>query len=53
MMSYNQGHIGVLERHLVFKGPIQLNYNALIFTHFYAMAVCIVTRTYPLSSNVA
>ena len=27
------------ERHLMFKGPMQLNYNALVFTHFYAMVM--------------
>ena len=37
--------IGVQERHLLFKGIMQLNYNVLVFTH-YAMSFCIMTRTY-------
>ena len=40
-------YIGVQERYLVFKGLMQLNYNAVVFTHFYAMLVCITTETYP------
>ena len=48
VMSRNQCHIGVQERHLVFKGLVQLNYNVLVFTHIYAMSVCIMTCTYPL-----
>ena len=31
----------------MFKGLMQLNYNALIFTHFYAMSVYIMTRLTP------
>ena len=30
---------------------MQLNNNVLVLTHFYAMSVCIMTRTIPLSSN--
>ena len=33
------------------KGLMELDYNVLVFTHFYAMLVCIMTRTIPLSSN--
>ena len=39
VMSSNQRHIGVQERHLMFKGAIQLNYNVLVFTKFHAMAM--------------
>ena len=39
MMSCNQWHIRVQERNLVFKGPMQMYYNVLVFTHFYAMAM--------------
>ena len=46
VMSRSQRHIEVEERHLVFKGLMQLNYNVLVFTHFYTMSVCIVTCTY-------
>ena len=35
VMSPNQWHIGVQERHLMFKSLMQLNYNVLVFTHFY------------------
>ena len=34
VMSHNQWHIGVQERHLMFEGPMQLNCSALVFTHF-------------------
>ena len=37
VMSRNQRHIGVRERHLMFKGPMQLNYNVFVYTHFCAM----------------
>ena len=37
VMLRNQWHIGVQEHHLVFKGLMQLNYNALIFTHFVSL----------------
>ena len=39
VMSRNQCHIGVRQYHLMFKGPMQLNYNVLVFTNFYAMAM--------------
>ena len=51
VMSRDQWHIGVQKHHLVFKVLIQLSYNVLVFTHFYAMSVCIMTRTIPLASN--
>ena len=38
-MLCKQWYLGVQERHAVFKGPIQLNYNVLAFTHIYAMAM--------------
>ena len=38
VMSGKQWHIAVQESYLVFKGSIQLNYNVLVFTYFYAMA---------------
>ena len=31
--------IGMQERHHIFKGPMQLNYNLLVFTHFYGMVM--------------
>ena len=31
--------IGLQEHHLMFKGPIQLNYIVLAFMHFYAIMV--------------
>ena len=37
VMLLNQWHIGVQERHLMFEGPMQLNYSILVFTYFYAM----------------
>ena len=46
VMSRNQWHTGVQERHLMVKDSMQLNYNVLFFKHFYAMSVCIMTRTY-------
>ena len=48
VMWRNQWHTGVQECHLVFKGLIQLNYNVLVFTHFYGMSVCIMTGLCPL-----
>ena len=51
VMSRNQWHIEVQERHLMFKGLVQLNHNVLVLTHFYAISVCIMTQTIPLSSN--
>ena len=39
VMSRKQWHIGVYERHLIFKGHMQLNYNILVFMHFYAMVM--------------
>ena len=29
----------VHKHHLTFKGLMQLNYNVLVFTHFYAMVI--------------
>ena len=39
VMLRNQWHIGVHQRHLMFKGLIELNYNVLVFMHFYQMAM--------------
>ena len=38
VMLRNQWHIGLHQHHLKFKIPMQLNYNVLVFTHFYATA---------------
>ena len=51
MMSRNQRENGVQERHLMFKGLKQLNYNVLVFYAFICNAdvsVCIMNRTSPL-----
>ena len=56
VMPRSQWYIGVHQRHLRFKGPIQLNYNVLVFMSFYAISevsVSIRTRAYPLSSNTS
>ena len=49
VMSHNQWHIGVQEHHLMFKGPMELNYSALVYTFLCNdnVSVCIMTRTYP------
>ena len=30
------------------EGLMELNYNVLVLTHFYAMSVYIMTHTYPI-----
>ena len=40
--------------HLMFKGPMRLNYNVLVFMYLLcngSVPVCTMTRTHPLSSN--
>ena len=39
VMSHKQWHIGVHWLHLMFKGPMQLNYSVLVFKHIYAMVM--------------
>ena len=39
VMSCNQLHFGVQERHIMFEGPMQLNYNVLVSMYFFAMVV--------------
>ena len=49
VMSHNQWQIGVQEHHLMFKGPMELIYSALVYTFLCNgdVSVCIMTRTYP------
>ena len=54
-MSRNQWHFGVHERHLMFKGPVQLNYNVVVFIQFSAMGMFLLAEwleLITLSSNV-
>ena len=39
IMSRNQWYIVVQGLHLMFKFPMQLKYNVLVFTHFCAMVL--------------
>ena len=39
VMSRNQWHMGGTKHHLLLKGLMELNYNILVFTHFYSMVI--------------